>query len=46
MLFVRLTRENGGPYSDTLTLNAAASAPTCKDYIVGIITILISNEQL
>ena len=29
-----------------LTLNAASSAPTCRDYIVEILTILISNEQL
>ena len=29
-----------------LTLKAAASAPTCNDHIVGILTILISNEQL
>ena len=28
-----------------LTLKAATSA-TCKDYIVGIVTILTSNEQL
>ena len=29
-----------------LTLKAAASATTCKAHIVGIITMLISNEQL
>ena len=29
-----------------MTLKAAASAPTCKDLIVEILTILISNEQL
>ena len=35
MLFVR-----------PLTLKAASSAPTDRDYIVEILTILISNEQL
>ena len=29
-----------------LTLKAAASAPTGRDHIVEILTILISNEQL
>ena len=29
-----------------LTLKVATSAPTYKDHIVGILTILISNEQL